>query len=59
MWEGRPSTMVMHVAYLIGGIQSTNQEVTIVTSSCKKQGGYVSEEIEVAGQRSSYVPVRG
>lgn len=47
MWEGRPSTMVMHGAYLIGGIQSTNQKVTIVMSSCKKRGGYASEEIEV------------
>lgn len=47
MWEGRPSTVVMHGAYLIGGIQSTNQKVTIVMSSCKKRGGYVSEEIEV------------
>lgn len=47
MWEGRPSTVVMHGAYLIRGIQSSNQKVTIVMSSCKKQGGYVSAETEV------------
>lgn len=37
----------MHAAYLIRGVQSTNQEVSIVMNSCRKQGTCVRKEIEI------------